>query len=439
MSSKFLISASSQVEISDVVGLQDELDEIEAQIAGGGGGGGISYDAGSVVQGNGLNFRNGGDADKIKNAAGFALINLIGIGDSLLVNDIQFPSIYSAETTINQNKTDLTKITYDTTDPLKPFTKIEGELDVDKIKNTGHTAEIEFENTGKLLLKCDDEITMKAPKFSFIDSDDDPVASGGGITFAYDSISQGRYEIKNTITYSGGQTTTDQGISMRDVFQLYGIKTTSTIPPYIEFNLGGLKIVAPGFMNTITIETNGGTFRTNTTPTFYNCVTTKQYVDSQGFSPVPLSICDYLVPTQTSQYYYTTQATHNLTLNNMSIYTNGSSTGDVWVAVYRGELGALPRPERIAYGTINTNGGVIRSATLTPGNVSIIKGEALTIGLYATTSNVDLLAFYGNLSNNFISAYTATNITTDTKLPENPPVGMSGSSYGNVRFGCMLY
>lgn len=122
----------------------------------------------------------------------------------------------------------------------------------------------------------------------------------------------------------------------------------------------------------------------------------------------------------------------------MSIYTNGSSTGDVYVAVYRGELGGLPQPVRIAYGTINTTGGVIRSTSLLPNNVEIIKGEALTIGLYSTTTSVDILAFYGNLGNNFISAYTSSNISSG-EMPLNPPTGMSGSSYGNVRFGCMLY
>ena len=160
MSSKFLVNAVNSIAITDVIGLQDELDVLQEEISSGGGG--VSYAAGSVEQTNGLVFRNGDDVDKIKNAAGFALIDVFGIGNSLSVNDIQLPTINSVAQTINDNKTKLTQVSYDDTDPQKPITSIGGELDVDKIKNTGHTAEIEFENTGKLLIKCDNSITLSS-------------------------------------------------------------------------------------------------------------------------------------------------------------------------------------------------------------------------------------------------------------------------------------
>tara|TARA_R100000951_G_scaffold116338_3_gene127711 strand:- start:272 stop:1594 length:1323 start_codon:yes stop_codon:yes gene_type:complete len=161
MSSKFLTPASSQVEISDVVGLQDELDDIEAQIAGGGGGGDLSFDSGSVVQGNGIVFRNGTDTDKLKNASSFALVNLIGIGDSLSVNNIQLPSIYNVEQEINANSTKLTQVTYD---GATQITKIDGELDVDKIKNTAGTAEVELETNGNINIDADGAIITTTPQ-----------------------------------------------------------------------------------------------------------------------------------------------------------------------------------------------------------------------------------------------------------------------------------
>ena len=119
--------------------------------------GGVSY-AGSVL-GNGLNFRNGSDTDKIKNVSGFSLVNNIGIGDSLLCNDIQFPSIYSAQTTINENKTKLTKVTYD---GVTQLTKIDGDLDVDKIKNTAGTAEVELVSDGKINITGDGRVKIRA-------------------------------------------------------------------------------------------------------------------------------------------------------------------------------------------------------------------------------------------------------------------------------------
>ena len=57
MSSKFLMNAVNPIAITDVIGLQDELNEIQEEIASGGGG--ISYAAGSVAQTNGIVFRNG--------------------------------------------------------------------------------------------------------------------------------------------------------------------------------------------------------------------------------------------------------------------------------------------------------------------------------------------------------------------------------------------
>ena len=199
---------------------------------GGGGGGGITYDSGTFEQGNGIVFRNGTDADKVKNASGFALVNLPVIGESLLCNDIQFPNVYSAETTITENKTKLTNMSYDipttttsidgnvdmdngdiinmthvrtninstlfagagvvgmnivseagtdirsdngdirlvanggtgqTISLLAPQVIIDGELDVDKIKNTAGTAEVEITTDGKINIDADNTITITTP------------------------------------------------------------------------------------------------------------------------------------------------------------------------------------------------------------------------------------------------------------------------------------
>jgi hypothetical protein len=259
MSSKFLISASSQVEISDVVGLQDELDEIQEEIASGGGG--ISYDAGSVVQGNGLNFRNGTDTDKIKNAAGFALVNLIGIGDSLLVNDITFPTINSTETTINENKTKLTQVTYDDTDPQKPITLIQGELDVNKIKNAPHTAEIEFENTGNLRISCDDDIILNATN------------SHIGLGSSLDTNSIELSALNEVLIRTHGLGITD------DVVLDSGNHVQFT-PSKDLISASGRNTIITSSNGFISLTANNGGVLINTIPTLPNSVVYKSYLEA---------------------------------------------------------------------------------------------------------------------------------------------------------------
>jgi len=113
----------------------------------GGGGGGLDYTAGSTIVENGLIFTDGISDTDVKNVAGFRLDT---INNTLVVNDIETANQLSVDTT-------LTNINYF---PLTNITRIDGELDVDKIKNTTHTAEIEFEDTGALTLRCDDNINI---------------------------------------------------------------------------------------------------------------------------------------------------------------------------------------------------------------------------------------------------------------------------------------
>jgi hypothetical protein len=160
MSSKFLNNAVNPIAISDVIGLQDELDEIQEEIASGGGGG-VNFAITSDGVTNGMVFRNNNDLDQIQDTDNFKLVEVLGT-KLLSVPDIILPSrlFLSVGDSINANKTKLTQVNYDGTDPQNPITTIQGELDVNKIKNIGHTAEIEFENTGKLLLQCDDDINI---------------------------------------------------------------------------------------------------------------------------------------------------------------------------------------------------------------------------------------------------------------------------------------
>jgi len=245
MSSKFLIPASSQVEISDVVGLQDELDEIEAQIAGGGGGG-VDFSITSDVINNGMVFRNNSDLDKIQDTTDFKLIEVLG-NKLLSVPDILLPSrlFLSVGDSINANKTKLTKITYDdTTDPQHPFTKIEGELDVDKIKNTDHTAEIEFEDTGLFSLSCGDAITMKATAFDFKDIYDTQTSTRGVQINIDGNLS--KYEISCP----------DWNMFLSNVYRING--TTPTTPDYIELDNAGIKLKTNNNSSGIIIESNIG-------------------------------------------------------------------------------------------------------------------------------------------------------------------------------------
>jgi len=112
-----------------------------------GGGGGLDYTPGSTIVENGLIFTDGTSDTDVKNVAGFRLDT---INNTLVVNDIETANQLSVDTT-------LTNINYF---PATNITRIDGELDVDKIKNTAHTAEIEFENTGALNLVCDDTINI---------------------------------------------------------------------------------------------------------------------------------------------------------------------------------------------------------------------------------------------------------------------------------------
>jgi hypothetical protein len=161
MSSKFLNNAVNPIAITDVIGLQDELDEIQEEIASGGGGVNFAITSDGVT--NGMVFRNNNDLNQIQDTDNFKLVEVLGT-KLLSVPDIILPSrlFLSVGDSINENKTKLTQVSYDGTDPQRPITSIQGELDVDKIKNIDHTAEIEFEDTGKFILTCDDSITLSS-------------------------------------------------------------------------------------------------------------------------------------------------------------------------------------------------------------------------------------------------------------------------------------
>ena len=121
----------------------------------GGGGGGLNYTPGSTIVENGLIFTDGVSNTDVKNVAGFRLDTT---NNTLVVNDVETANHLSIDTL-------LTNINYF---PLTGITRIDGELDVDKIKNTAHTAEIEFENTGALTLTCDNVINITSTNDNII-------------------------------------------------------------------------------------------------------------------------------------------------------------------------------------------------------------------------------------------------------------------------------
>jgi len=122
-------------------------DSAGTETAIGGGGGGLDYTQGSTIVENGLIFTDGVSNTDVKNVAGFRLDTT---NNTLVVNDVETINHLSIDTL-------LTNINYF---PLTGITRIDGELDVDKIKNSAHTAEIEFENTGALKFICDDKISI---------------------------------------------------------------------------------------------------------------------------------------------------------------------------------------------------------------------------------------------------------------------------------------
>jgi hypothetical protein len=150
-------------------------DSAGTETAIGGGGGGLDYTQGSTIVENGLIFTDGVSNTDVKNVAGFRLDT---INNTLVVNDIETANQLSVDTT-------LTNISYN---PSNQITSIEGELDVDKIKNTAHTAEIEFENTGLLNLVCDDAIN--------ITSNANNLNLNGSLINALTDIKMGSNEIK---------------------------------------------------------------------------------------------------------------------------------------------------------------------------------------------------------------------------------------------------
>mgnify|MGYP003629717591 CR=1 FL=1 len=118
---------------------------VETEI-GGGSGGGVGFAITSDVVNDGIVFRNNTDTNQIQNTNNFKLIDVLG-NKVLAVPDIQMPSVFSVGESIVANTTKLTKVFYDGTTQI---TKIDGELDVDKIKNTNGTAEVELETDGKI-------------------------------------------------------------------------------------------------------------------------------------------------------------------------------------------------------------------------------------------------------------------------------------------------
>ena len=165
MSSKFLVNAVNSIAITDVIGLQDELNVLQEEISSGGGGG-VSFAITSDVETNGMVFRNNNDLNQIQDIDDFKLVEVLGT-KLLSVPDIILPSrlFLSVGDSINANKTKLTQVSYDGTDPLKPITTITGELNVNKIQNTTGTAEIQLDTEGKIDIKSDDDTDITAGEF----------------------------------------------------------------------------------------------------------------------------------------------------------------------------------------------------------------------------------------------------------------------------------
>jgi hypothetical protein len=167
----------------------------------------------------------------------------------------------------------------------------------------------------------------------------------------------------------------------------------------------------------------------------------KKYVDSKasGFSPFPISMADVSIPTQTSQFYYQTFSTTSFNLATMTTFNNGASVGDVFLAVYRGTLLDRINAVCIAKATINTaTNPSIATATLTiqSGQTGIISNnEPLIVGMYMSTTSVDMLGANQGLSNNINSGFNTSNLATE--MPDAIPF-LTGTGSGNYKFCCSL-
>jgi hypothetical protein len=173
-----------------------------------------------------------------------------------------------------------------------------------------------------------------------------------------------------------------------------------------------------------------------------NELVSKSYVDQNisGFAPLPISMAGVIIPSQTSSFYYQTMATSSFNLSKMTTFNDGASVGDIYLAVHRGTLADYTNAVCIAKGTINTatNANIaIATLTIQSGQSSqITANEPLIVGMYMSSTAVDVLGINNGFSNNINSGFSSSNISTG-QMPDAIPY-LTGSGSGNYKFCCYL-
>jgi hypothetical protein len=331
MSSKFLNNAVNPIAITDVIGLQDELDEIQEEIASGGGGVNFAITSDNVA--NGMVFRNNNDLDQIQDTDNFKLVEVLGT-KLLSVPDIILPSrlFLSVGDSINANKTKLTQVSYDGTDPSKLKTIIGGELHVNKIQNTTGTAEVVLDTEGKIDIKSDDDTDITAGEFirliTYGDkkwmfnkdrlifnigtnqqggiSFDDPLIDAPMRLFASNDIELNT-PIKTTFTGTGGLGTAIEVYpnDQRILFKKAGTPNAIDAEIFLSIVDNTLDIVGHDGINFSALNTgsninvyipSGGQFLTNNNPTQPTSVMTKSAVETAIQNGQYPKVIKYRVP-----------------------------------------------------------------------------------------------------------------------------------------------
>lgn len=238
-----------------------------------GGGGGISYNPSTTAVEDGMIFTDGVSNTLVKNLTGY---RYDATNNKLVVPDIETAEHFSIDST-------LTNISFN---EATQITSIDGTVYTDIIKkNATHTAEIEFENTGTLIINCDDQIDIVA-NLSKLTLGGNEIISAAAIDITLETpvikLTQGGVAKNIEITPSLNRINFNDGAILKGYIKQNA--TNNDIE--ILSNMGKLTLDSGGNNDMVLTSTGNidliasGQVLCNQTPTAATAITNKIYVDN---------------------------------------------------------------------------------------------------------------------------------------------------------------
>lgn len=376
MASKFLMSAVQPIEITDVIGLQDELSELqeeiaggggnktietftqqigttpagfgeyklyakndgfyergtgaEVKLAGGGGGGGIEYLGSSVAVNEGLVFASGLSRDAVQNKTGFRLDST---NDKLVIPDLETDDHFSINST-------LTGIDYN---EATSTTEIAGKLSISA--GTGNAVSmtaggnIEMTTTTGVINTVSEGITnIRALNGDAMLSSNNGdlelqsnnanvnIASGGAINMATSgdiNLSQSILNIKSSTNALNSVIVYPEGKSIRFLsggVQQGTIKLNATYSSILELS-------------------GAGSLITQNVPNDDYSITNKTYVDGltgKSYDAIPSAFGNSLTTSTTANFFLRNNMPYKMTINKIRVSVYAAGSGVTRMGVYRG-------------------------------------------------------------------------------------------------------